>query len=171
MIFFLVLDKTRPSAGKMRIGRVSIESLSFSRYFGFCSTVKQTKHFGLSLFARFFCWKTHKITSKFVLFLCFFFIKRQFRSAQNQRFFVLILLDRFCLVFGKKTLFWLKIAHIDGNRQTAKFSENIKRLSVLDIFSPAGCTKSPKSERVMIVQTHAHDEENGWFFLFPTKKQ
>ena len=34
----------------------------------------------------------------------------------------------------------------------------MKSLSVLDVFSSAGCTKSLKFERVMVVQTYAHDE-------------
>jgi hypothetical protein len=33
----------------------------------------------------------------------------------------------------------------------------MKSLDVLDAFSPAGCTKSCKFERVMIVQAHTHD--------------
>ena len=47
----------------------------------------------------------------------------------------------------------------------------MKSLGVLDTFSFAGCTKILKFERVMILQTHAHDEENGGFFLFFQKKQ
>ena len=42
----------------------------------------------------------------------------------------------------------------------------MESLHVLDAFSSIGCTKSSKFERVMIVQTHAHDEEYGGFFLF-----
>ena len=38
-------------------------------------------------------------------------------------------------------------------------------------FSPAGCPKSLKFERVMNVQTHAYDKENGGFFLCFQKKQ
>ena len=47
----------------------------------------------------------------------------------------------------------------------------MKSLNVLDAFSSAGCTKSSKLERVMIVQTHTHDGKNGRFFLFFQKKQ
>ena len=57
-----------------------------------------------------------------------------------------------------------------GNRQTQNIFKKIKSLSVLDTFSSAGCTKSTKFDRVMIVQTHAHDGENGEFFLFFPKK-
>ena len=39
----------------------------------------------------------------------------------------------------------------------------MKILSVLDAFLPAGYTKSSKFERVMIVQTHAHDGKNAGF--------
>ena len=46
----------------------------------------------------------------------------------------------------------------------------MKSLNVLDTFSSAGCTKSYKLERVMIVQTHTHDGNNGRFFLFFQKK-
>jgi hypothetical protein len=42
----------------------------------------------------------------------------------------------------------------------------MKSLNVLDAFSSPGCTKNSKFERVMIVQTHARDGENGGFFLF-----
>ena len=42
----------------------------------------------------------------------------------------------------------------------------MKSLNVLDAFSSDGCIKSCQFERVMIVQTHAHDGENGRFFLF-----
>ena len=42
----------------------------------------------------------------------------------------------------------------------------MKSLNVLDAFSSASCTKSSKFEKVMIVQTHTHDEEKGEFFLF-----
>ena len=58
-----------------------------------------------------------------------------------------------------------------GNRQTNKISKQIKSLNVLDTFLSAGCTKSSKFEKVMIVQTHAHDGKNGGFFLFFQKKQ
>ena len=47
----------------------------------------------------------------------------------------------------------------------------MKSLNVLDAFSSDECTKSCQFERVMIVQTHAHDGENGRFFLFFQKKQ
>jgi hypothetical protein len=47
----------------------------------------------------------------------------------------------------------------------------MKSLGVLDAFSSPGCTKSSKFERVMIVQTHVYDGENGGFFLFFQKKQ
>ena len=40
----------------------------------------------------------------------------------------------------------------------------MKSLNVLDAFPSAGYTKSSKFEKVMIVQTHAHDEGNGGFF-------
>ena len=43
-----------------------------------------------------------------------------------------------------------------GNRQT-----NLKK---------NGCTESSKFETVMVVQTHAHDRENGGFFLFFPKR-
>ena len=46
----------------------------------------------------------------------------------------------------------------------------MKILNVLDVFSSDGCTKNCQFERVMIVQTHAHDGENGRFFLFFPKK-
>ena len=42
----------------------------------------------------------------------------------------------------------------------------MKSLNVSDAFSSTAYTKSSKFERIMIVQTHAHDEENGRFFLF-----
>ena len=42
----------------------------------------------------------------------------------------------------------------------------MNNLSVLDAFSIAGCTKTLKFERVMTVQTHTRDEENGEFFWF-----
>ena len=58
-----------------------------------------------------------------------------------------------------------------GNRQTNKISKQIKSLNVLDTFLSAGCTKSSKFEKVMIVQTHGGDKENGGFFLFFSKKQ
>ena len=51
-----------------------------------------------------------------------------------------------------------------GNRQTKNFFKKIKSVSVLDAFSPAGYTESFKFERVMIVQAHTHDGENGRFF-------
>ena len=41
--------------------------------------------------------------------------------------------------------------------------KKMKSFNVLDVFSYAGSTKSSKFERVMIVQTHAHDEGNGEF--------
>ena len=38
-------------------------------------------------------------------------------------------------------------------------------------FSSAGCTKSSKFERVMVVQTHADNGENaGFFLIFPKKR-
>ena len=40
----------------------------------------------------------------------------------------------------------------------------MKSLNVLDAFLSTGYTKSLKFERVMIVQAHTHDEENGRFF-------
>ena len=46
----------------------------------------------------------------------------------------------------------------------------MKSLNVLDAFSSAGCTKSFKFERVMIVQAHTHERENGRFFYFSKKK-
>ena len=58
-----------------------------------------------------------------------------------------------------------------GNRQTKNIFKQMKILNVLDAFLSVGCTKSFKFERVMIVQTHAHDEENGGFFLFFPQKQ
>ena len=57
-----------------------------------------------------------------------------------------------------------------GNRQIQNIFKKIKSLSVLDTFPSAGCTKSSKFERATIVQTHAHDGENGEFFLFFQKK-
>ena len=56
-----------------------------------------------------------------------------------------------------------------GNRQTNKMFTKIKSFSVLDTFPVAGCSKSSKFEKVMIVQTHGDDRENGGFFLFCTK--
>ena len=50
-----------------------------------------------------------------------------------------------------------------GNRQTNFFFE-MKSLNVLDAFSSAGCAKSFKFEKVMIVQAHTHDGKNGRFF-------
>ena len=47
----------------------------------------------------------------------------------------------------------------------------MRSLSVLAAFSSTGCTKSTKFERDIIVQTHAHDGENGEFFLFFPQKQ
>ena len=46
----------------------------------------------------------------------------------------------------------------------------MKSLNVLDAFSSAGCTKSSKFERVMVVQKHAYDRENVGFFLFVLQK-
>jgi hypothetical protein len=46
----------------------------------------------------------------------------------------------------------------------------MKSLNALDAFSSAGCTENSNFERVMIVQTHAHDE-NGRCFLFFQQKQ
>ena len=45
----------------------------------------------------------------------------------------------------------------------------MKSLNVSDAFSSAGCTKSFKFERVMIVQAQTHDRENGRFFDFSKK--
>ena len=45
----------------------------------------------------------------------------------------------------------------------------MKSLNVLDAFSLAGCTKSFKFERVIIVEAHTHDGENGRFFNFSKK--
>ena len=50
-----------------------------------------------------------------------------------------------------------------GSRQTKTNFKKMKSLNILDTFLSAGCTKSSKFERVMIVQTHAHDEGNGGF--------
>ena len=73
----------------------------------------------------------------------------------------------FYLIFSKKlTFFSLQSRILVGNKQTKKN----KSLNVLDAFSSVGCTKSSKFERVMIVQTHAHDGENGGFFFFFSKK-
>ena len=47
----------------------------------------------------------------------------------------------------------------------------MKSLNILDAFSSACCTKSFKFERVMIVQAHTHDGENGRFFEFKKKKE
>ena len=58
-----------------------------------------------------------------------------------------------------------------GNTQTQKQIFKVKSLSVLNAFSSTGCTKSSKFERVMIVQKHAHDGENGGFFYIFPKKQ
>ena len=44
-----------------------------------------------------------------------------------------------------------------GNRQTKTIFFKMKSLNVLDAFSSAGCTKSFKFERVIIVQAHTHD--------------
>ena len=49
--------------------------------------------------------------------------------------------------------------------------KKIKSLSVLDTFPAAGCTKSSKFEKVMIIQTHGDDGKNGGFFYFFHKKQ
>ena len=57
-----------------------------------------------------------------------------------------------------------------GNRQIKNISKKIKSWSVLDTFSSDGCTKSSKFETVMIVQTHADNEENTGCFLFFQKK-
>ena len=58
-----------------------------------------------------------------------------------------------------------------GNRQIKIFFKKRKSLSVLDAFPSPGCTKSSKFERVMIVQTHVYDGNNGRFFLFFQNKQ
>ena len=58
-----------------------------------------------------------------------------------------------------------------GNRQTKTFFKKIKSLSVLNAFSSPGDTKSPKFERVMIVQTHVYDGKNGGFFIFSPQNQ
>ena len=57
------------------------------------------------------------------------------------------------------------------DRQTTKIFKTLKSVSVLDTFSSASGTKSSKFEKVMIVQTHAHDEENGRFFFFFFQKK
>ena len=58
-----------------------------------------------------------------------------------------------------------------GNRQTNKILTQIKSLNVLDTFLSAGCTKSFTFDKVMFVQTHGDNRENGGFFLFFSKKQ
>ena len=79
------------------------------------------------------------------------------------------LLHSLCKTFG---LFCLKLRILVGNRRAKKcVKKKMKRLSVLDAYPSAACTKSSKFGRVMIIQTQAHGGENWWFFnIFPKKR-
>ena len=75
--------------------------------------------------------------------------------------------------FKKLIFFFAKIAIYWWETDKLKnFSKKKKSLNILDAFSSTGCTQSSKFERVMIVQTHAHDAGNGGFsvFFFPQKQ-
>ena len=70
----------------------------------------------------------------------------------------------FTSFFQKTDSFLPKIAYISGKQTKKILFKKMKSLNILNDFPFAGCAKSSKFERVMIVQTHAHEEGNGRFF-------
>jgi hypothetical protein len=77
----------------------------------------------------------------------------------------------FTSFFQKIYSFFLKSQILVGGRQTKNKIFKMKSLNVVNAFSSTGCTKSFKFERVLVVQTHADNEENAGFFLFFQKKR
>jgi len=66
------------------------------------------------------------------------------------------------VLFFKTCVYWWE-------RDKLKKNFLIRNLNVLDIFSSSGYSKNFKFEKVMIIQAHTHDGENGKFFICSEK--
>ena len=113
---------------------------------------------------------TSKCLPFFLFGLCWFRINTKgFILSVFQKIFEFICFPQFYFAFWKNWVFFLpKISYIGGTDKI-KNVFSMKSLNVLYAFSSTSYTESYKFEKVMIVQAHTHDGENGWFLNFSKK--
>ena len=115
----------------------------------------------ITLFLFGLCWVWRSMLDKSIHFVCF------------PKKFEFVCFPPFLLSFFKKIeSFFPKIAYIGGKQTNSKktfLNEKFECFRILDAFSSAGCTKSFKFERVMIVQAHPWWGKWKIFLIFPQK--